>query len=179
VGAHRSIRVLTAGLLVLALAFAAACGSKSAATSTGAEAATSAQSTTGAGNIHLPTAKFLLHAGLAFGAFHRYIYKPFKAGTFKHPLLHKLALVKAAAAALFIGHELKKASEDAKASALLRKLFSPLQALATTVSGLSSGLRSGHADAATLGSANGAIEAIKQGASSAGLHVSENANVVP
>jgi hypothetical protein len=24
--------------------------------------------------------KFVLHAGLAFGAFHRYIYKPFKAG---------------------------------------------------------------------------------------------------
>jgi hypothetical protein len=26
--------------------------------------------------------KFVLHAGLAFGAFHRYLYKPYQAGTF-------------------------------------------------------------------------------------------------
>ena len=34
-----------------------------------------------------------LHAGLAFGAFHRWIYKPAKAGELSHPLEHKFTTV--------------------------------------------------------------------------------------
>ena len=47
--------------------------------------------------------KFVLHSGLAFGAFHRYIYKPYQAGTFKSGAHGRiLILVKAGTAALFI-----------------------------------------------------------------------------
>jgi hypothetical protein len=178
---HRGRFLLTTALLVLALLSVSACGSKSS-TSSGSEAGagtSSPQTTVPAKHIRFAKTKFLLHAGLAFGAFHRYIYKPFKAGAFSHPLQHKLAVLKAAAAALFVVHEVRKASEDAQSSALLRKLFSPLTALGASVAGLTAGLRSGHADAATLGSANGAIESIEQRASGAGASVRERAVALP
>jgi hypothetical protein len=171
-----AMRILAALLLVLTLAFANACGSKSSTSSGASEGGAAAgQTTTAPKHIRFAKTKFVLHAGLAFGAFHRYIYKPFKAGVFSHPLQHKLAHVKAAAATAFVVHELRKASEDAQSSALLRKLFSPLTALAATVTGLAAGVKAGHADPAALGSANSAIESIKQGASSAGAHVGEHA----
>jgi hypothetical protein len=169
------MRVLAALLLVLTLAFATACGSKSSSSSSASEGATVGQTTTAPNHIRFAKTKFVFHAGLAFGAFHRYLYKPFKEGVFSHPLQHKLALVKAAAAAAFVVHEVRIAREDAQSSPLLRKLLSPLTALAATVGGMTAGLKSGHADPAALGSANGAIESIKQSASSAGAHVTEHA----
>ena len=172
------MRAPTATLLVLALLFATACGSKSS-SSSGPGGGPAVQATAPAKTIHFAKTKFLLHAGLAFGAFHRYVYKPFKAGAFSHPLQHKLALLKAAAAALFVVHEVGKAREDAQASALLRRLFSPLTALATTVAGVAAGLKAGHADAASLASANGAVESIKRGASSAGAPITEHAPAAP
>jgi hypothetical protein len=45
----------------------------------------------------LPEDALRLHAGLAFGAFHPYIYKPFRAGWFSQPQAQKRALVKARA----------------------------------------------------------------------------------
>jgi len=167
------MRALRAILLALTLLLATACGSKS------STASAPAQATTPAKTIHFAKTKFLLHAGLAFGAFHRYLYKPFKAGAFSQPLQHKLALLKAAAAALFVVHEVGKAREDAQASALLRRLFSPLTALAATVTGLAAGLKAGHADPAALASANGAVESIERSASSAGAPVTEHAPAAP
>jgi hypothetical protein len=170
------MRVLTALLLVLTLALLTACGSKSSSSSSASEGGAAAgQTTTAPKHIRFAKTKFLLHAALAFGAFHRYLYKPFKAGVFSHPLQNKLALVKAAVAAAFVVHELRKASEDAQSSALLRKLFSPLTALAAGVTGLVAAVKAGHAEPAALNSANGAIESIKQSASSAGVHVGEHA----
>ena len=73
-------------------------------------------------HLHFAKTKFVLHAGLAFGAFHRYIYKPFRNGGFTPPLSHKAAIVKAGIAALFVYHELKIALVDARSSPLLAKL---------------------------------------------------------
>ena len=79
----------------------------------------------GTPHVHFAKTKFVLHAGLAFGAFHRYIYKPFRSGGFTPALKHKLAIVKAGAAALFAYHEIKIALVDAQSSATLSKLVSP------------------------------------------------------
>ncbi len=173
----QGMRLLTAVLIMLALTLATGCGSKSSTTGSAASSSSGApaQTTTPAKTVHFAKTKFLIHAGLAFGAFHRYLYKPFKAGAFNHPLQHKLALVKATAAALFVVHEVKQAGEAAQGSAVLRKLFSPLTALAGTVIGLAKGLTSGHVDASSLGSANGTIDSIKSGASSAGASIAEHA----
>jgi hypothetical protein len=81
-----------------------------------------------AGKIHFAKTKFLLHAGLAFGAFHRYILKPYQAGALKKGAPGRTkALVKAGAAALFAYHELKVARTDAVCDGpRLRKLAGSL-----------------------------------------------------
>ena len=53
--------------------------------------------------------RFLLHAGLAFGAFHHFIYNPFKAGDFTGP--KKVSTIaKAAVAGAFVYHEITTAT---------------------------------------------------------------------
>lgn len=162
----RTFRRGVATLLLLALLsftlVAAGCGSKSSTSSNAANSGNGAAvTTTQAGKTHLPTLKFVLHAGLAFGAFHRYIYKPFKAGSFTGGNLshHKLAVVKAGLAGLFAYHELKLAIKDAKASPILRKLVTPFTALASSLSSLGSRLKGGHVDPAAIEGANSGLAA--------------------
>jgi hypothetical protein len=108
-------------LLVLTLGLGA-CGSSS---------STSSTSGSTQGTTSFAKTKFVLHAGLAFGAFHHFIYKPYKAGNLTSGglLNHKLALVKAGLAGAFAYHEVKLALVDAKSSPLLSRLLSPLTAL--------------------------------------------------
>ncbi|MGZ6564127.1 MAG: hypothetical protein ACXVH1_32005 [Solirubrobacteraceae bacterium] len=116
--------------------------------------------------------KFVLHAGLAFGAFHRYLYKPFKAGAFSGGFFkHKLTVVKAGLATLFVYHELKLAVRDAQASPKLSKLIAPLTALADRVKSVGSSVKSGKPDASMLSSANGDITSLSGLASAAGVSV--------
>jgi hypothetical protein len=135
--------------IVLSVAVIAGCGSGGSSSTAGA-GATSSTSTT-----HFAKTKFVLHAGLAFGAFHRYIYKPYKEGKFSGGLLHhKLATIKAALAAAFAYHEVKLALQDARSSKLLSRALSPLLALQTKLGGLESGLKHGNVDAGAITSAN-------------------------
>jgi hypothetical protein len=90
----------------------------------------------------LPKTKFVLHAGLAFGAFHRYIYKPFKAGSFTGPDKVK-TIAKAAVAALFVYHELNEALKQAQCSHTLQVLVSPITALLGTIKTATDTLKSG------------------------------------
>ncbi|MCW2952487.1 MAG: hypothetical protein JWQ48_1657 [Conexibacter sp.] len=159
-------RLSVALLLVAALAVAA-CGTQS---------STSGSGTTGsAPTIHFAKTKFLLHAGLALGAFHRYVYKPFRAGAFRDPLHHRVALVRAAAAGLFVVHEVRIAAQDARASPALSKLFSPLTRFAGLVSAFATRARSGQLDSSALQGASGAADAIRSAASSAGAPITERA----
>jgi hypothetical protein len=158
--------VLAAFIVVLALALAG-CGSGSSNTSaSGSGAATSAA-------ISHPKTKFVLHAGLAFGAFHHWIYKPAKAGAFAHPFLHKLTLIKAGLAGLFVYHELKLALRDAQASPTLAKLVSPITAVQNKLHSLAADIRSGNANPGQVTQANGAIGSLKQLAAKAGQPVTD------
>lgn len=159
---------------MIALVFAvSACGSSSSGPTPAGSASVSTASIS-----HAKT-KFVLHAGLAFGAFHRWIYKPLKAGDFSHPLSHKLTTLKAAAAGLFVYHELKLALADAQADPTLSHLVAPITALQNKISGLASSLRSGHVDTSTIQSANGAIGSIHGQAASAGQAITDQAPAVP
>ncbi|MFZ0384091.1 MAG: hypothetical protein WAL22_00375, partial [Solirubrobacteraceae bacterium] len=144
------------------------CGSSSSNSSTAAQ---SSSSTT-----HFAKTKFLLHAGLAFGAFHRYIYKPFKAGDFKHPFLHKLTLVKAAVAALFVEHELRLAATDVKSSKILSKLFSPLTAVADKISSLKDSIKDGSISSSDMDGVQSQLTSISKTASSKGQSIQ---NAIP
>jgi hypothetical protein len=149
---HRCTRrALFAALLLVTLALAASgCGSSaSSASSSSGSGATTASTT------HLAKTKFVLHAGLAFGAFHRYIYKPLKEGKFSGGLLHhKLATVKAALAGAYAYHEVKLALVDARSSKLLSRVLAPLLALQTKLGSLTADLKHGSADASTIQAAN-------------------------
>ena len=102
----------SAAVLLLAVSLAASGCGKAKVTTT-----TSAQGQTGlacVGHVRFAKTKFVLHSGLAFGAFHRYILKPYRAGAFRKGTPGRTkALVKAGAAAAFAYHELKVARTDA------------------------------------------------------------------
>jgi hypothetical protein len=167
-----SRRLVTLCLVALVLAVAGCGGSSSSSsTGTGGSGGGSAGSTATTPNVgHLPTAKFVLHAGLAFGAFHRYIYKPFKAGQL-HGFSHKLTIIKAGLAGLFAYHELKLAIKDAQASPTLSKLVAPVTALGDKLKGVGSSVKSGNFDPSSIGSANGDITSLSGLAKQAGLSI--------
>jgi hypothetical protein len=114
-----------------------------------------------------------LHAGLAFGAFHRYIYKPYKAGGFTPPSSHKLALVKAGAAGLFAYHEIKIALVDAQSSSTLSKLVSPLTALEAKLHSLGTGLHSGKLDGTAINQANSTVGNLGSQSAGAGTSIKD------
>lgn len=167
---RRRLAVL-ALVLVLALA-GAGCGSSSSSTGTsgGGSSSTSSQP-----KIHFAKTKFLLHAGLAFGAFHRYIYKPLRNHTLRGGGTGRKAVIlgKAGLAGLFAYHELKIASKDAHADPTLSKLVAPLDALAARLRALGNGLKQGHLDTAAIQQANGQVSSLAQQSASAGAKIRE------
>jgi hypothetical protein len=164
-------RLIAVGLIAVAVFVGAGCGSKA---STNSGSASNTPTTQTAAGTHFAKTKFVLHAGLAFGAFHRYIYKPFKAGKFSGGLLHhKLATAKAALAAAFAYHEVKLALVDARSSKILSTLLAPLLALQTKLNSLTSRLKHGSADPAAIQSAQSATDTIAAGSARAGQPVSD------
>jgi hypothetical protein len=164
------LRPLLALLLALTLAAGtAACGSKSSSSSQAEPAGGTTTQT-----IHLAKTKFALHAGLAFGAFHRYIYKPYKEGKFSGGLFHhKLATLKAALAAAFAYHEVKLALEDARSSKLLSTVLAPLLALQNKLASLQSRLKGGHVDQSVIESANSSAGEAGTSGAAAGQPISD------
>lgn len=164
----RQITVITLVSVCIAAFGLAGCGSAGSSSAAGGSAATSTSS-----SVHFAKTKFLLHAGLAFGAFHRYIYKPFRSGVFSHPFLHKLSLIKAGLAAVFIVHELKIAAVDARSSKLLSRLFSPLTAVAAKLGALRSAITGGSVNASDLGGVQSQLSSIGKTASSHGQTIQD------
>jgi hypothetical protein len=154
-----------AALLVLTLGLSA-CGSSS---------STSSTSGSTQGTTSFAKTKFVLHAGLAFGAFHHFIYKPYKAGNLTSGglLNHKLALVKAGLAGAFAYHEVKLALVDAKSSPLLSRLLSPLTALSNRFQALGTQLKAGNLDASAIEGANTQTGVTSAAAQAAGQPISE------
>lgn len=89
-----------------------------------------------------PKTKFVFHAGLAFGAFHRYIYKPYKAGSFTGAG-KVAAIAKAALAAVFVYHEIHEAQKQVPCSQTLQTLESPLTKLLSVIKAAETKLKSG------------------------------------
>jgi hypothetical protein len=116
------------------------------------------------------TAGFLLHAGLAFYVFDHYIYKPFKAGDLTHGFTHKLKLVEAVAAALFVYHEMKLAISDVKGSKLAF-LAAPITAVAAKLASLKAALGGGDTNA--ISAVNGSLATIGQQAAGKGYAVKQ------
>jgi hypothetical protein len=114
--------------------------------------------------------RFVLHAGLAFGAIHRCIYKPLRAGALRSGAPGRVkVLLKGAAAALFAVHELRLANNDALSSDLLRPLTNKIDGLSSKLTGLVGSLKSGSINPGAIAGASGATDAL--GSASSGLGV--------
>lgn len=121
--------------------------------------------------------KLVLHAGLAFGTFHRYLYKPYKAGTFTTGSTGRRVVViaKAGGSALFIKREIRLSIEDVKANpTLCRVIASPLSHLSNTIGDAMSKLKGG--DASGLEQANVEVAGLQAKAKSAGSPLPDNTN---
>lgn len=156
----------------MAAAGLAGCGSGGSTSSAGAGAGATTPNKA-SGSVHFAKTKFVLHAGLAFGAFHHFIYKPIKAGALRHPFSHKLTLIKAGLAALFVSHELKLAAADVRSSKLLSRLFSPLTTAADKLKALRGSLASGSANPSDVSGLNSQLSRIGGTAASKGQPISE------
>jgi hypothetical protein len=171
----RVVAVIATGLL---LGGAVGCGSKSKSNTTsqgaGGNAPATQSATTGGGanKVHFAKTKFVLHAGLAFGAFHRYIYKPFKSGKLGGGLLkNKAAKIKAALAAAFAYREVRLALNTARGSKILSKALAPLLALQTKLGSMRSGLKRG--DTSQVTSANSAVDSASSASRAAGQPIQD------
>ena len=119
--------------------------------------------------------KFVLHSGEGFGAFHRYLYAPYRAGVFTKPGSRIKAFLKAGAAALFIKRQVRLASEDVKANPILCKLIAaPLAKVGDGISGAVTKLKGG--DPSGIQDANTSIAGIESAAASKGDVVKEDVN---
>jgi hypothetical protein len=120
--------------------------------------------------------KFVLHTGLAFGAFHRWIYRPYQAGGFSSGASGRvMSFVKAGAAALFVKHEVRLALDDAKASPLLcHAISAPLANIGNSLSGAVDRLKGG--DPSGLDGVNSNIGSVENSAGANGAAIGENEN---
>jgi hypothetical protein len=169
-------RALATIAVLLALAVAVAgCGTKTV-TQTSANGAVTTETVP---NVHFAKTKFVIHMGLAFGAFHRYIYDPYRAGAFKSGAGGRTkALVKAGAAALYAVHELKTAREDALSDEHLRPLAEKIEGLLGSLTSLGSSLKGGSLDAGAIAAAAGAVSSLGTESSGVGAVIKEVAPVL-
>jgi hypothetical protein len=168
---------------VLAIAALAGCGSSkttggggSAAGGGGATPAVTAPATGAHQKVHFAKTKFVIHAGLAFGVFHHWIYNPYKQGKLSHPLSHKLAFTKALIAGAIVIHEVKLALADARHSKILSKVVLPLAAVATSVAAIRSALQHHKVDSAAMNTANSNISTAHAESSAAGQPIRETSS---
>jgi hypothetical protein len=169
------LRTAVAILIVIATLILGGCGTK-AVTMTGPGGQTTTETVK---NIHFSNTKFLLHAGLAFGAFHRYILKPLRSGGFRAGAPHRVrTFVKAAAAAAFIVHELKIAHEDALSSNQLRPILNKIDNLEARVGGLISSLKGDSTSTTAINGASSATSALDSASGGLGLHIKDIASAI-
>ncbi len=142
----------------------------------GADAAPIDESCPATNAVAFAKTKFVLHTGLAFGAFHRYLYKAYQGGSFKKGASGRItAFIKGGLAALFIKREIRLASEDVKANPTLCKaIAAPLGKIGDTVQGAFDKLKGG--DASGIDQANSAISTVERTSSKDGVAITENDN---
>jgi hypothetical protein len=133
--------------------------------------------TSSADRVKFAKARFVANVSLAAGAAYQWIYKPFKAGTFKSGAKGRTAaLVKGALAGAFIYNRLKAAMNDAKGDPLLSKIVAPLSKSVESLKNLPSKIRGGNATGADFNEYTNVVDSLKNAGSSQGLNVT---NQVP
>jgi hypothetical protein len=132
------------------------------------------------GSARLPKSRFLLHAGLAFGAFHRYILTPLQNGGFSAGASSRTkTFVKAAAAGAFIVREITQMDKFANADKTLCKIVPNIDGVNTALSGLIAKLKGGTATAPDLSSVSSTFDSLQSQAGSLGATIKAKASKIP
>jgi hypothetical protein len=132
------------------------------------------------GSAKLPKTRFLLHAGLAFGAFHRYILQPLQSGGFTAGSNGRTkSFVKAAAAGAFVVREILQMDKFANADKTLCKIVPNIAGVGTGLSGLIAKLKGGTATSADLTSVSSTFDSLQSQAGSLGATIKDRASKVP
>lgn len=161
-------------LLAILLAGVTACGSSSkstptatptsqAASGSAAQAASPASgSCASAGTRKIPKTRLLADLGLTYGLFHRYLYKPYKAGTFhKGASGRTKAIIKAALASAAIIKLLDNAVKNAAADPTLCKYVPNMANIKSSLSNLTGKIKDGTATGSDVDSASSLFDQLK------------------
>ena len=160
------------GLMIL-LFGAAACGSSSGSTQAASASQTASSAVTGtaspaaascasAGTRKIPKTRLLADLGLTYGAFHRYLYTPYKAGAF-HKGAHgrTTALIKAGLATAAIVKLLSNAQENAAADPTLCKYVPSMGNIKASLTTLAAKIKGGGATSSDADSTNSLFDQLK------------------
>ena len=182
----RRLMALVVGLVIL-FGGVAACGSsgKSTHAATSASqaapsavtqtASASAASCAKAGTRKIPKTRLLADLALTYGAFHRYLYKPYKAGSFHQGTSGRTkAIIKAGLASAAIVKLLSNAGQNAAADPTLCKFVPNVDSIKGSLSNLTSKIKGGTATSGEVDNTNGLFEQLKNGT---GFTVPSNASL--
>jgi hypothetical protein len=143
-------------------------------TVTGVGVAAGATPTGSADRVKLAKTKFVANASLAAGAAYQWLYKPFKAGTFKKGANGRtFALVKGGLAGAFTYNRLKAALNDAKGDPTLSKATDALSSAVDSIKGLPSKIKGGNATDADFNQVQSVVDGVKKAGSQNGLNVTD------
>ncbi|PWI44510.1 hypothetical protein CK485_13735 [Streptomyces sp. ICBB 8177] len=153
---------------------AAGASATAAASPPAAAPATGAAADSSTSPVKLAKTKFVLNSSLAAGATYQWIYKPYKAGTFKKGAKGRtFALVKAGLAGAFTYNRLKAALHDAQGDKTLAKLVAPLTRSVDSLKALPSKLKKGESPDSTVKSFQDTINDVKSTAKKDGDNVTD------
>ncbi len=132
------------------------------------------------GSQKLPKIRFLLHAGLAFGAFHRYIFKPLKSGGFSAGATGRTkTIVKAAVAGAFVIRELVQMDKFANADKTLCKITPNIEGLGAGAAALVGKLKNGSGTSTDVTSLGSQFDSLQSQAASYGATIKDKTAKIP
>ena len=130
----------------------------------------------------LDKTRFVAHLGIAYFAFHHFVWRPYQAGSFNNGAPHRVSsIVKAGVALLFAVHEVKVADKIAKTSndPLLQKLDGALTGLTTQFGTIGSKLKSGNFDPKDIEGLNTATNGVSTAAAADGATIKDVPVAIP
>ena len=182
------LRTMAVALSIALFAFVAGCSS-SPSTSPAANGTSTSTATAGTYAAPCPTkatkhfakTRFVLDVGLAAGAFRKWIYNPWKAGTFHKGANGRVAaMVKAGVAGVFVVSRLHAAKTLAQSDPLLCKvMIAPINKFTASVQGLVGKSKAGTLDPADVASSSSSLDQLKSASSGAGAPVTEQTPSIP
>jgi hypothetical protein len=174
----KRVLVLILGLMIM-FGGATACSSSgtstNAATSASQSASAANASCAQAGTRKIPKTRLLADLGLTYGAFQRYLYKPYRAGAFQKGANGRTkALIKAGLATAAIVKLLSNASKNAAADPTLCKYVPNINNIKSSLSNLTGKVKDGTASTTDI---DGTSNLFGQLQSATGINPSANASL--